>query len=272
MSQELASTQSCKSCNAQYTGYFCPACGQKLITNRFTIKEGISSVIGVVFNFDRGLWPTIYGLLIRPGDVLKDYINGITIRYYHPFRFLFLMLTLSVLLMVSLGINDYLQGEYATKISGEALSQPIKDMLTLINSYSHLFIASSMPILAFASWMFFRKKGYNYAEHLIISSYTFGMTVFLGMLTIPIFFIDKGTYAWLSSGSLLVTIGFFTYVYLSLFKGGGVNVFLKALGVYLVYAILFGLFSILMVGGYIGYKTTTDPEFKARFTQGMKAE
>lgn len=272
MFQDITTTQACKSCNTEYTGRYCPSCGQKLITERFTVREGISNVVGVVFNFDRGLWPTIYGLLMRPGDVLREYISGVTIKYYHPFRFLFLMLTLSVLLMEGLGINYYLQGEYATNISGKPIPEPIKNMLTMINSYSHLLIASSMPILAFASWIFFRKKGYNYAEHLIIMSYAFGFTVFLGMLVIPVYFIHKEFYVWLSSISILITLTFFTYVYFSLFKEGRVTVFLKALGVYLVYAILFGLVSIVIVVTYIGYKTSTDPDFKKQFTNGRSAE
>ncbi|WP_417590190.1 DUF3667 domain-containing protein [Owenweeksia hongkongensis] len=272
MSQELTTTQSCKNCNTEYAGVFCPACGQKLITERFTIKEGISNVIGVVFNFDRGLWPTIYGLLVRPGEVLREYVSGVTVRYFHPFRFLFLMLTISVVLMATLGINDYLQGEYATKISGHPISDPIKEMLTLMNSYSHLLIASSMPVLAFASWLFFRKKGYNYAEHLIIVSYAFGVTVFLGMLIIPVFFIDEEAYAWLSSFSILITLGYFTYVYLSLFQERQAAVFFKSLGVYLLYGFLFGLFSAGIVLAYIGYKSSTDPEFKEKFKTETKAE
>ena len=272
MSQELVTTQACKNCNTEYTGVFCPSCGQKLITKRFTVKEGVSNVFGVVFNFDRGLWPTIYGLLVRPGDVLREYIDGITVKYYHPFRFLFLMLTISVLLMEGLGINDYLQGEYAPKISGKPIPEPIEDMLAIINSYSHLLIASSMPILSFASWIFFRKKGFNYAEHLIIMSYAFGLTVFLGMLMIPIYFIDKESYVWLSSISLLITLAFFTYVYFSLFREGRVTVFFKSLGVYLVYAILFGMVSLVIIVSYIGYKTSTDPDFKKQFTNERSAE
>lgn len=174
--------------------------------------------------------------------------------------------------MAALGINDYLQGEYATKISGHPISDPVKEMITIMNSYSHLLIASSMPVLAFASWLFFRKKGYNYAEHLIIVSYAFGVTVFIGMLIIPVFFIDKEVYAWLSSFSLLVTLAYFTYVYLSLFQGNQVTVFFKSLGVYLLYAVLFGMFSAGVVFAYIGYKSSTDPGFKEKFRNETKAE
>lgn len=272
MSQELTTTQHCKNCNTEYAGVFCPACGQKLITERFTIREGIFNVVGIVFNFDRGLWPTIYGLLVRPGEVLREYTSGITVKYFHPFRFLFLMLTISVLLMAAFGINDYLQGEYATKISGHPLSDPVKEMMTIINSYNHLLIASSMPVLALASWLFFRSRNYNYAEHLIIVSYAFGVTVFLGLLIMPIYFINKEAYAWFSSSSLLITIIYFTYVYLSLFKGGRVAVFFKSLGVYLLYAVFFGILSLGIVAAYIGYKATTDPEFKEKFKTEKKAE
>jgi len=272
MSHELKIRQICKNCNTDYEGIFCPACGQKLINKRYTIREGASQVVGMVFNFDRGLWPTIYGLIAHPGKVLSEYLGGITVKYYHPFRFLFLMLTISVLLMASLGINEYLQGEYATKISGHPIPEPMKEIISLFNAYNHLLLASSMPMLAFASWLFYRGKGYNYAEHLIIVSYAFGVTVFLGLLTIPVYLFDKELYAWISSGSLLITLIFFTYIYLSLFKGGRVAVFFKSLGVYLIYAILFGILTTSILGGYIAYKISTDEQFKKRFTSEMKDE
>lgn len=266
------STQACKNCDTEYQGNFCPSCGQKLIEERFTIREGISNVVGIVFNFDRGLWPTLYGLLVNPGKVLRDYINGVTVKYYNPFRFVFLILTISVILLASLGINEYLQGEYATKISGQPLPEPIKEIMSLFNAYNHLFMASSMPILAFSSWLFFRKKGLNYAEHLIIVSYAFGVTVFLGLLIIPFFFVSKELYAWLSSVSMLITLIYFTYTYLSLFKGGRIQVFFKSLGVYLIYAALFGFVSTLIMAGYVGYKLSSDPTYKEQFKNEIKSE
>lgn len=265
-----ASTQACKNCQTEYNGIFCPSCGQKMIDERFTIREGISNVFGIILNFDRGLWPTLYGLIKNPGIVLREYLNGITIKYYHPFRFLFLWLTLSVLLMAVTGINDYLQGEFSEQISGHPIPDILKDMLTVFNSYSHLLIASSMPLLALASWLFFRKQGYNYAEHLIVVSYAYGITVFLSIAFIPIYFLDKASYAWLSSINLLIGIGFFTYVYLSFFQGNRVLIFFKSLGVYFLYTIIYGAVMVALAISVFIYKASIDPEFKEAIKNEVK--
>ena len=262
MSQELITHQSCKSCNTEYSGIFCPSCGQKLITKRFTVRDGVSNLFGVVLNFDRGLWPTLIGLITKPGKVIRDYLSGITIPYYHPFRFIFLMLSISVILMTFTGIYDYIQGDFSESFTGQRIPETTQILIGVMNSYMNILISLSVPILAFGSWLFFRKQGYNYAEHLIITSYAYGLTVFLGVIFIPIYYISKNLYVALSSLSLLISISFFIYVYISLFKGNVVLTILKAIGAFIVWMIGFTALMLVLFMAYADYRASVDPEFK----------
>ncbi|WP_420793206.1 DUF3667 domain-containing protein [Polaribacter ponticola] len=51
-------------------------------------------VFNGLFNFDAKFWNTIIPLLINPGKVSRDYIDGKRQRYTNPFRF---YLTVSII-------------------------------------------------------------------------------------------------------------------------------------------------------------------------------
>jgi hypothetical protein len=55
-----------------------------------------------LFNFDAKFWNTIVPLLIKPGVVSKNYIDGKRQRYSNPFRF---YLTVSILFFLILGFS-----------------------------------------------------------------------------------------------------------------------------------------------------------------------
>ncbi|MGJ8761044.1 MAG: DUF3667 domain-containing protein [Polaribacter sp.] len=56
-----------------------------------------------MFNFDAKFWKTLIPLLIRPGEVSKNYIAGKRQRYSNPFKF---YLTVSVIFFLIIGITD----------------------------------------------------------------------------------------------------------------------------------------------------------------------
>lgn len=55
-----------------------------------------------MFNFDAKFWNTIIPLLIKPGKVSRDYVDGKRQRYSNPFRF---YLTVSILFFLILGLS-----------------------------------------------------------------------------------------------------------------------------------------------------------------------
>ncbi|ARV15319.1 hypothetical protein BTO07_09285 [Polaribacter sp. SA4-12] len=58
-----------------------------------------------MFNFDAKFWKTIIPLLIKPGEVSKNYIAGKRQRYTNPFRF---YLTVSIIFFLILGLSKNL--------------------------------------------------------------------------------------------------------------------------------------------------------------------
>lgn len=78
---------------------FCPRCGQVNDTNRLSIKQYFSEYLSGFFEFDNRFLRTVIPLLIKPGTVSKNYVNGRRIYYANPFQ-LYLHITILFFLLV----------------------------------------------------------------------------------------------------------------------------------------------------------------------------
>ena len=266
-STDVAETVQCKNCGTAFAGNFCNQCGQKYINQRYNLRDGISHLFSTVINIDRGLWHTCFELLRNPGKVINGYLNGITIRYFHPFRFVFLLLTLSVFLMVVTGAYDVVQESFAVRYTGNYVPDIQKRIMTGINSYMHIMLAVSIPILALASWLFFRSSKLNYAEHLIINSFAYGETVLLGMLFLIAYAFSDEAFLALNFLAIPLSIAYLTYAYMSIFKGSKIIIFLKALGTYLIWFFGFGLMVMAITIVYMIRMIQQNPEIIEQFKQ-----
>ncbi|QTE24525.1 DUF3667 domain-containing protein [Polaribacter cellanae] len=93
----------CLNCGYPFNGQekFCPDCGQANKGNNITFKNFIHEVFNGLFNFDAKFWNTFIPLLINPGSVSRNYIEGKRQRYSNPFRF---YLTVSIIFFLIVGI------------------------------------------------------------------------------------------------------------------------------------------------------------------------
>lgn len=80
---------------------FCPECGQKNKGKTITLKSFIREVFAGFISWDAKFWKTLIPLLIRPGKVSRDYIDGKRNRYVNPFRF---YITTSIIFFLIFGL------------------------------------------------------------------------------------------------------------------------------------------------------------------------
>jgi hypothetical protein len=93
----------CATCGTHYTGNFCPRCGQSQRIRRYSFKTAILNFLDVWGLGNRGMFRTIRDLLLRPGYMIRDYLSGMQMAYFPPFKLFFLLAALSIL--VTNGIN-----------------------------------------------------------------------------------------------------------------------------------------------------------------------
>lgn len=93
----------CRTCGEEFQGNYCPRCGQSSSIGRYSIKNTLMQFIEVWGVGDRSVFRTMRDLLLRPGYMIRDYISGMQMAYFPPFKLLFLLTALQ--LIVSSGFN-----------------------------------------------------------------------------------------------------------------------------------------------------------------------
>ena len=84
----------CLNCGAHLRGQYCGHCGQRSQNRLISLWELIRDAFGDLFELDSRLWNTLVPLMVRPGLLTHDYLQGRRARYMPPFR---MYLVLSVL-------------------------------------------------------------------------------------------------------------------------------------------------------------------------------
>lgn len=189
----------CLNCGTEYTGSFCPACGQKAATQRLTIPQLIRQFIEGITNTDKGLIYTLIGLAKKPGSFLRNYIEGKRYNVYNPFQFVFLCVIVWVL-------ADHWIGY---RVESEEIAETLRDnpgfnygtqIGKFLRQYTKWFTLLLVPVSGFIRSLFYKK--YNVAEHIVIACYVLGGT-FLALAILawcmppavllnPVFYIISG--------------------------------------------------------------------------------
>lgn len=78
--------KTCLNCNAQLHGRYCHVCGQENIEPRESFWAIVSHFFSDFTHFDGKFFKTAGTLIMRPGFLPLEYMNGKRARYLHPIR------------------------------------------------------------------------------------------------------------------------------------------------------------------------------------------
>ncbi len=102
----------CLNCGDPTVGQFCPACGQRKVDVRVSLRRMLREVMDDQLSVNSTLPRTLVALLIKPGRLTNDYVQGRMVRYIPPFR-LYLVSSLLFFIVISfiadpreMSIND----------------------------------------------------------------------------------------------------------------------------------------------------------------------
>lgn len=93
----------CATCGTHYEGNYCPRCGQSAQIGHYSFKKAFLLFLDVWGLGNRSMFRTLRDLLLRPGYMIRDYLQGMQMAYFPPFKMFFLLIALS--LLVSTGFN-----------------------------------------------------------------------------------------------------------------------------------------------------------------------
>lgn len=163
----------CTNCGVMRTGEFCAACGQQAVRGRLTVPGIARQVAHDVLNVDRGLLFTALELTRRPGDAIRDYVDGRRVRYTGPVKYFILTVALTTFATTQLGVLNEMATGFVEQM-GEAPPVTVDQTSRFLSQWMTLFMALGVPFTAGVTWRLFRRARLTYAEHLALNLYSYG--------------------------------------------------------------------------------------------------
>lgn len=167
----------CRNCDAALapSQKFCSQCGQRTdLAPRLTLHEIGHDVVHALLHVDRSIFALMRALLVRPGYVAREYIEGRRKRYFGPFAFLVISVGLASATILIFGVD---------------LFRPMGDspFAHVLSRHVNLVVLFQLPVLALFCWLFFFAEKLTFAEHLVFAAYVSGFrALMLGVLLTPI--------------------------------------------------------------------------------------
>ena len=226
-------TTECHNCGNFFDGKYCNHCGQKLITHRITIKDYFHNFIHTFTHVDKGLFYLALELFKKPGIVAKEYISGKRAKYFSPLQYLVLLVALSTFITLNYDI-------LGPKLSPELLnsSNPTARMSAGMNQffykYFNIVLFFSVPVVAFFSWLFFRKSGFNFAENLVFITFISAQRTLIFILLTPFLYFTKEFWYIGIGAYYLFWLVYFIFAYYQFYCEGMFITILKYICVFLL--------------------------------------
>lgn len=182
----------CTNCGNVFTGHFCNECGQKL-THRYTVGHVLHEFVHVFTHADKGIFAFSKQILLRPGVVALDFVEGRRKRHFNLFQYLLLALSAATFLIIK--TNTLQQAMQAMNQASQL--QYSSEMLrfqqkvgSFIQQYTNVLQFIMLPMVALFSWLFLKKARFNYAEHVVLHAAVLASTntlTVLSMLLVLVF-------------------------------------------------------------------------------------
>ena len=189
-------TTTCKNCNSTFKGNFCHNCGQSAKTHRLDLHSIWHDIQHGLLHIDKGIFYTIFQLFTRPGHSIREYLEGKRLKHFKPVSLVIILATIYALLnhylhldLIQTAENKLSIQNFGLDLQFEATQGTDKPLIGVISDFieSHfaLFQLLFLPFYAAASWLAFRKSGYNYIEHLVINAFLRGQAFIIAIALLP---------------------------------------------------------------------------------------
>jgi len=243
-------------------GKFCATCGQARNIHRLTLPNFFHEVFHAFTHTDKGIFHLLKSLVTRPGTTAREYVLGRRKSYFNPFTFFLILMGIFVL------SNNYFHKtppnlpdpqvlKHIPTAEGRAHYVAIMKRVNTTNlvfrKHGNVVAMVAVPFLSFFTWIFFRRKRFNYAEHLTANMMFVAFSnLFFTLIIFPL--------AALLSARAAMTMTFAALLAQVLYFAWGLNGFLeldrtpqrvKSLAVSLLAIVAWVIFTLLLSAIYI---------------------
>jgi hypothetical protein len=122
--------EKCKNCQTDFSGNYCPMCGQKVFHKEDKSLKKIGVEIFHFFtNFDNSFFKSLLTVIKNPGQLTLDYCDGMQKKYFKPISLFFVMVVIYLLFPIFSGLNTDLKYYKGTIIFGSTIENELTDKL-----------------------------------------------------------------------------------------------------------------------------------------------
>lgn len=156
----------CLNCGTAVDDLYCPHCGQDTATRKFDLRY-IGKKILDAFDLDRGLLRSLFFLLVKPGTVIRDYMQGKRVDLTNPVK-LFLILGAIATIMTTHWESS--MHDTPPAVFGFELYD-YQNFYKYAAKYFSFFNLAAIPFFSLFSWLLFFRSRYNFVENLVLNLY-----------------------------------------------------------------------------------------------------
>ena len=169
-------THTCSSCGTTFQGNYCPCCGQSAMIGRFSFKKAALLFLDVWGIGNRSMFRSIRDLMFRPGYMIRDYLRGMQMAYFPPFKLFFLLIALWLLVDTGMNIQGINRDKQNKQETEEILTKVVTDKIpqeedekdrefdakvsgkinTFIETHSSAVILASLLLFSLPLYLLFR--------------------------------------------------------------------------------------------------------------------
>lgn len=192
----------CANCDEAVQGpaqKFCPACGQPTPAHRIDWHFLGHELEHSVLHMDRGILYSLKGLMLRPGHLMRDYIEGRRGGQVKPLMLLMIMAAVVVLVSkfflqgdvigaaMSAGGAGAVKANAGAQIDPALMANAGAAAEEWMNRHFAAFTLLLLPLEALAFKLSFHRQGNpNYPEWLVITAFLTAQTFVLWALAVPL--------------------------------------------------------------------------------------
>lgn len=214
----MAGRGACPNCGLARRGEYCAECGQRG-GGRLTVPGIAQQVAHDVLNLDRGILFTALELTRRPGDAIRDYVQGRRVRYTGPVKYFVLTVALTTFATTQMGVLDEVAaGMFHDAASGSAVSP--RQVSAFMSQWMTLFMALGVPFTAAVTGRLFKRAALTYAEHLALNLYSYGHQCLGLVAALVLGHVLRGLEGVLVTGWMFASAGYFAWTCTRFFRMG----------------------------------------------------
>lgn len=168
---------------------FCSTCGQENNSKQASFRQLSKDFMGDFLSFDSRLFSSIVPLVIHPGQITMDYLDGKRQRFIPPFRvFLFLS-------FLYFGLSFLIDKDSgAFQFTSDGSEEAARKVFTGFVRNFNLIILLYIPAFALLVRLLFKSKQRNYfVNFFVYTLHLFSFFFILGMVQILLFYLFELT-------------------------------------------------------------------------------